>query len=263
MFPASQLRLSHTPGVRAALSEQALERELWGCRGPAGTGSASGTHVSAHEGPEKAAIHGGRTPLPGQSGPRGRVLAGATGLPGSPHFPHAGSRARPATPLLSRPGACRRPRLCHVLAAATAERRPTAPHAPRCRCRHKTLTEGKRARQTAANSRRAARPTASAASRPDLYPAGGRRPPPRRCLPRALTGTGPTRLAPLPLGSRRAAPAARVTLGGRACARGRPRPLRPRRYTRCGARQRRAVLPAVSVRLVRGCPRRRSARGSA
>lgn len=63
-----------------------------------------GTHVSAHEGPEQAAIHDGRPVAAARhSGPRGRLLSAAAGLPGSPRVPHAGSRARsPAAP--RRPG---------------------------------------------------------------------------------------------------------------------------------------------------------------
>lgn len=60
--------------------------------------------VSAHEGPEQAAIHDGRPVAAARhSGPRGRLLSAAAGLPGSPRVPHAGSRARsPAAP--RRPG---------------------------------------------------------------------------------------------------------------------------------------------------------------
>lgn len=149
---------------------------------------------------------GGRPPLPGYSGPRRRVLADAAALPGSPHSPHAGSRARPTKPLIAPVGLSpASPRLCHVLAAAAtaaAARRPAAPHASRCRRRrHNTFPE----RNTSAERCR------SAASRPARAAQGfirregwSKGPPPRRSPSHARadppgTGPAPARLAPLPL----------------------------------------------------------------
>lgn len=178
---------------------------------------------------------GGRPPLPGHSGPRRRVLAGAAGLPGSPHFPHAGSRARPTAPPSPRPGARRRPRLCHVLAAAAAARRPAAPHTPRCRRhRHNTFRGGEPERKTAAAESAASVKRAPGSSPPAraaqgfIRRAGGGRK--DALVPLPLHARGPARYRP---GSRRSRfdlvgrpRRAHVTRGGRACARRHPS-LRP------------------------------------
>lgn len=178
---------------------------------------------------------GGRPPLPGHSGPRRRVLAGAAGLPGSPHFPHAGSRARLARPLLPRPGARRRPRLCHVLAAAAAARRPAASHAPGCPRYHNTSAEGKR------REKPPPRAAASAGCRDQV------------------TNSSPPRC------SARTAPTARALSGGRGGGRGPPRPAPRRSPWRAGTRPIPAKTQPRSRRSrfdLAGWPRQRTSRGA-
>ncbi|XP_066033401.1 bcl-2-binding component 3, isoforms 3/4-like [Chamaea fasciata] len=140
------------------------------------------------------------------------------------------------------------PRLCHVLAAAAAARRPAAPHAPRrcrcrrCRCRrrHYSPAEGGRRGLRCRESSPAPRPLRSArrARRPGLYPAGGAGAAPAP-LPPPFPGLGarargPARYRPGPRPARAAliSPGgpggAHVTRGGHARASGRARsPSRP------------------------------------